>query len=422
MSRALIRVWIRPRNRRDGTLAYQVRWREVVDGAARMCSHDCPTMTEAKRLQREVQSRLGIVAEARRSTLTQDLIARPGRLDLIIPDWIEEKRLGLKPTSQYMTRTHYLVKRMIDHFKITETSDITPAFLRDVLRFYAGRQHTAAATIFAFKRLLRWAEDRYAIDRSAYGVKVLKPQNKEQILWTQEQVAAIEAELLRPMNPNLHGPVPRHSRQWRHKISETLRVLRYTAYYPVFRLEVLWAVRPKEASLILVENWDSARRRLTISAAAAKNGYARSFVVDQRTAVLLDAAAKGRRHDDVLLTTTYGLGWSQQSQNHLMRAVLKRLGIRGTLYCTRHFATTRLCEQAKGRLRLVQSITGHRSLSELAKYLHMLSGDQAKLADSDYARFLEGTGNGSATTAAEHEDRDDDEQGGDGPALPTVAQ
>ena len=53
-----------------------------------------------------------------------------------------------------------------------------------------------------------------------------------------------------------------------------------------------------------------------------------------------------------------------------------------TAYCSRHTACTRLIYMAKGDLPLVQSITGHRTLSELQRYLHATGDRQHMIAEA----------------------------------------
>jgi hypothetical protein len=52
------------------------------------------------------------------------------------------------------------------------------------------------------------------------------------------------------------------------------------------------------------------------------------------------------------------------------------------VYCCRHTACARLIVLAKGYLPLAQSITGHRTLSELQCYLHATSERRHVIADA----------------------------------------
>lgn len=62
--------------------------------------------------------------------------------------------------------------------------------------------------------------------------------------------------------------------------------------------------------------------------------------------------------------------------------VIRRAKLPGTAYCCRHTACTRLIVLAKGDLPLVQSITGHRTLSELQRYFHVTSERRHIIADA----------------------------------------
>lgn len=402
-------VWIRSLTRSTGVVVYQVRWRETKDGKSVMKSVICKDMQAAKALQHEIQARLGIVSVAARSNIVSDMMRKPGKIDLLIDQCLAEGKLKLKPTSLYSKRSRYLIMRMVRHFRLTITTEITESLFLEILQFYEGRLHTACATIFAFKRLARWCSKKgYAIDETLFDFHVEMPESKETLLWSPEQVVMIHNELLRPMPPHLLSRTMRQSRTWKFKISESVRVQRYTAFYPVFRLEILWAVRPKEVSMLAVEDWDRRLRRLTIPATAAKNGCQRKFNIDRETAEFLDKACVGKPRDALLLTTHVGMPWSQPAQHRLMQQILELLGIPGSLYCGRHFATTRICERLRGRLKIVQKITGHKTLTELAKYLHALDEDLQRFAAStDYSSLL--VPSGSSTDAPVMADVNDEE-------------
>lgn len=65
-----------------------------------------------------------------------------------------------------------------------------------------------------------------------------------------------------------------------------------------------------------------------------------------------------------------------------MTVLIQRAKLPGMAYCCRHTACTRLVYLAKGELPLVQSITGHRTLSELQRYLHATGERRHLIADA----------------------------------------
>lgn len=66
----------------------------------------------------------------------------------------------------------------------------------------------------------------------------------------------------------------------------------------------------------------------------------------------------------------------------MVTELIDRAKLPGTAYCCRHTACSRLIVLAKGDLPLVQAITGHRTLSELQRYLHATNERRHTIADA----------------------------------------
>ena len=159
---------------------------------------------------------------------------------------------------------------------------------------------------------------------------------------------------------------------------------------------VCYGPRPVEVTRLKVADWNSKTSTVHLPGAITKNGHHRSFVVDQQTARWLDAAAGTRPGWDLtvdavhtrrpggeaLFRNRFSAGWRHDSLKQAIAIQIKNAGLRGSPYSLRHTACTRLCRLAKGDLGVVQSITGHRTLSELQKYLHITADRQRLIADA----------------------------------------
>ena len=92
------------------------------------------------------------------------------------------------------------------------------------------------------------------------------------------------------------------------------------------------------------------------------------------------------KRTDVRLTPLAGCQAGEALANKaftdVITVLIQRAKLPGTAYCSRHTACTRLVYLAKGDLPLVQSITGHRTLSELQRYLHATGDRRHTIADA----------------------------------------
>ena len=96
----------------------------------------------------------------------------------------------------------------------------------------------------------------------------------------------------------------------------------------------------------------------------------------------MDAVHARRPANEPLFRNRLGPGWRHDSLKQAIAIQIKNAGLCGSPYSLRHTAHTQLCRLAKGDLAVVQSITGHRTLSELQKYLHITADRQRIIADA----------------------------------------
>ena len=258
----------------------------------------------------------------------------------------------------------------------------------------------ARKTVIAIKTFLRWVRrQRIAIDSEVLDYKAPKHTPAESVVWTEDEVALLFKECSRPNHAEVLASgigtgrgspetMARAvaSREW--KIRQTL--------LPLLHLMVCYRPRPVEISRLRVVDWNNRTSTLHLPGSITKNGYPRSFVLDAGMARWLDAAASTRDAWDPALDAVhtrwaggeslfrnrFGEGWRHDSVKQAIAIQIKNAGIRGSPYSLRHTACTRLCRLAKGDLAVVQSISGHRTLSELQKYLHITADRQRLIADA----------------------------------------
>ena len=267
---------------------------------------------------------------------------------------------------------------------------------------YAYGQHrsTARRTVIAIKTFLRWVRrQRVAIDPDVLDYKAPKHTAAESVAWTEEEVGLLLKELSRSNQAEI---IPsgigtgRGSKEIVDRKLATRGWMIRRGLLPMITLMVRYGPRPVEATRLTVAHWHSRTASLHLPGTITKNGHPRTFVVDADTARWLDAAASTRDPWDLALDAVhtrrpgteplfrnrFGKGWRHDSLKQAIAIQIKKAGIRGSPYSLRHTACTRLCRMAKGDLAVVQSITGHRTLSELQKYLHITADRQRLIADA----------------------------------------
>jgi hypothetical protein len=362
-------VSIRVRTIAEGSLAYDVRWRERIDSELVAKCKTFRSLDEANVFAKTAQHRLMIVPHVR--SLMEEEMKKPGELSVCIQMYTDHLLKKSKPGSLYSAGVKYDLTRNAKRMGWTKTNDIGERELHLLTDAYGRARASSAKAAQAWSGFLKWARRDYAVNGSYVRFRIKKVPATETYAWTEDERRMILQELSRPIPPEFQVRVPRHSPDFSMKIRAKLDFLNRQAFLPIFWLQVHWALRPYEASRLRVRDWDSRQRRIVIPRDVAKNWTQRSFIVDGRTASILDEVAKGRTADEFIFHSLRSV-WTAKQQSRFMRRILRRLKLRGSLYSARHHATTMLCRLLKGELRKVQMITGHKTLSELQKYLHDL--------------------------------------------------
>jgi integrase len=219
------------------------------------------------------------------------------------------------------------------------------------------------------------------------------------VAWTEEEVALLMKEVSRSNHAEI---IPsgigtgRGSKEIVARMVATREWKIRRCLLPLINLMVRYAPRPVEVTRLTVAHWHSRTASLHMPGTITKNGHPRTFVMDADTARWLDAAASTRDPWDLapdavhtrrpgtepLFRNRFSMGWRHDSLKQAIAIQIQKAGIRGSPYSLRHTACTRLCRMANGDLAVVQSITGHRTLSELQKYLHITADRQRLIADA----------------------------------------
>ena len=366
----------------NGHHAYIVRFREQVGGETVQRSRSFAKRSEAEVFQRQVAADLALFAAGKHLYSDE---RQAGRIDLAISEYrdhLDDRKR--KPDSPHPVFCWKILRKYATQYSLKTTEDVTPQMLKAISDHHRalGQSCSRAAMIRLVKSFCVWAQERYRIDPEVLKFKIPEHKAAETPHWNDQMTAQIIAELMRPLPESATLPATRGSPEWRDKIRERHAFQRRQCAIPLIRTQLLWAVRPKECSLLLVKDWNATERKLTIPAPVAKNGHARSFIIDQETARCIDIHIDGRKATDRLFVTSNGYRWGIHNQGKFMRALLKRLGLPGYLYSSRHTAATRICRDARGNLPVIMRITGHRTLSQLQKYLHSDEDAQRGIADT----------------------------------------
>ena len=369
---------------------WRVRWRE----RGSHLSKSFPSEAKAKQYAREV----GVVLSLH--SLVRDNTIEAGRLVDLLPRYLEVLKARNRPGSAYASNVKDLINRWMLHLNWETSLDIDQAALDEVVYHYGKHRSTARKSIIAIKTFLRWVKrQRTAIDPEVLDYQAPRHIPAESVAWTEDEVALLLKEVGRPnAAPNLPSGLGtgRGSPEISARMVATKEWKIRRSLIALVHLMVCYAPRPVEVTRLRVADWNSRTQTLHLPAAITKNGHPRSFVVDQEMAKWLDAAASTRDPWDLPLDAVHtrrpaneplfrnrlGPGWRHDSLKQAIAIQIKNAGLRGSPYSLRHTACTRLCRLAKGDLAVVQSITGHRTLSELQKYLHITADRQRIIADA----------------------------------------
>ena len=355
---------------RDRGVSFEVRWRENIDGERVCRSRSFSALKPAQDFAAEVAHRLAMVKHGR--SIMHDRLKKPGQLTTVIEEYCVHLRALSKPTSAYPGNSRYTLLRGATTCRWTLTTDVGREALATLATVYGQSVRLYAASVDYWKRFLRWAQDRYAIDDTCFAFRARTYAQQPGYAWTDMECARLLDALQRPAAPELCVRARRHGGAWRTKMVAMLDWRSRYVLFPITWLMCHWAPRPLEACLLNVRDYDPVSRTLTIPTAVAKNRCMRSFVVDMRTAVILKRQVEDRLPNAPLFYGTRGRRWDRVILFRQLKRVMGYAHIPGSMYSARHHACTMLCRLLRGDLPRIKAITGHKQVSELNRYLHAI--------------------------------------------------
>ena len=117
---------------------YQVRWRERINGTWKELSKSFMDIAEAKHFANKVKLRLGAIQAT--GSVMDDIIKPPGKLELLIPEFINDAKLnGL--SKDHMRNSYYYLWRFAKHFNWTNTADISKDNLKELKTHYGEQSY-----------------------------------------------------------------------------------------------------------------------------------------------------------------------------------------------------------------------------------------------------------------------------------------
>ena len=360
----------------DGTSHWQVRWREKGNQMAR---------TFQKRPEAEMFARKVGVIKSAHSVVAASLL-QPGKLADLIPQYVDLVRAKNKPGSAHAEQLDRVLRLSFRRMDVTWTSEIDTCAFDRLVTAHGDHRSTLKKAICLIKTFLRWVRrSRMLIDEWALDYQSVRHISEERISWNEDQVARLLAECDKPNaadNLPLAVGTGRGSPEIMARMVATRDHRARQAVRPVLWLMLRYGPRPMEAAKLTVANWDPSSKVLSFPGKITKNGHPRAYAVDDETAAMLTAAAGLRLGKDPLFLAYKGAAWTSHHLTDMVNDLIQRARLPGTAYCCRHTACSRLIFLAKGDLPLVQSITGHRTLSELQRYLHATSDRRGMIAEA----------------------------------------
>jgi hypothetical protein len=298
-----------------------------------------------------------------------------------------------KDESEYWYEVRGTLRRVLKKYSIVLSTDFRKSHFTE-MDAWLGKALTSLRNHKVHMRgFLKWINDKgYAVDLDVLATKISQPRTGTHHYWTDEERRLMFIEMVRPIAIEIvQGRKRRGTPEYKAKMGELAYYRNRKAIFAILWLMLHWAIRPKEASRLIIDNWDPRTRRLYIPASVAKNRVARDFVVDKETARLIAYAAGRRSRKEPLFLTQRGRKWNTQNLGKFIRQLIERLQMRGSLYSTRHTACTNLCYLLPRELNKVKKVTGHLHLSQLQRYLHDRSDDE-KVAGlvEDFGRSVYG--------------------------------
>lgn len=379
-------VSIRERLDRRGKLRFSVRFTDDVEGVPKRTEISFATRDEAEEKARLCKLMLGIVHEAK-STIANKML-KTGDLRPLISTFIAEKldrrvksRMRAEEIGEKEARegirddgAEWLLRPVPDIFGWEKTVDIPPKALKDIeSKLLARGTFVVRETQKLVRALVRRFRHDYVFHEDILEGKLCFHEGDEYYVWLDPEKDLIFQELTAPLRipPELASWSEAKRRVARKRAEAELAKRR--ALFLIIWPQMLWGLRPREATLLRVRDWNPATSELTIR--ITKTRKIRRFVVDIVTATMLTRLTRGRDMDDFIYYTARGKRWRGYNlMSRQFKEVLDRLGLQGSLYSCRHYAATTLAELLPRNWKSVMGITGHKSMEVLERYVQNKGG------------------------------------------------
>jgi integrase len=357
----------RRRITKDGSVRYDIRWREFIDGKMRELSHTASSPAEADAFQRRCLAKKGVVGNME-SMMDEDM-RKPGECLVLLEEMVAKAKARSIKRSFYPTTIRNILRAIFTHFEWRWTSDI-PSDALDLIREYYGREKLPSGYngCQMLKAFIRWCYEKYIVRESILLKPTVGYKKKSYYIWTDEEKDMIMQTITAQHAPCDRIATAKHCNEWRQRKAEASHAKTRQSLFAALWLQMYWAVRPMETCLVQVKHWCERTSMLTLPKTITKNGQERYMVVDRMTALIINNVIRGKSPQDHIFTTRFGQPWSTQNQAAIFRRMLTALGLKGSLYSCRHYAATTLMEQYKGEWRKVLRITGHQSMKQLEIY------------------------------------------------------
>lgn len=359
----------RQRITKHGLMRFDVRWRERIDSRIRQLSHSFSTNAEAEAFLRTCLAKKGAVREV--VSLMDEDLRKPGECTVLLQALVAQVKARSNPRSKHFIIIKNILSAVFRQFQWRLTTEIPDAAFEQIRAFYGSAKKPAAFNACQIlKYFVRWAyHEKYLVNDSILVQRNIGYIKRPYYIWTDEEKEIIIQALTAQHSPFDADPTLTFSSESRRQTSEQSRRMTRFNFFPAIWIQLHWALRPMEVSLVCVKDWCARTSTLTLPHTITKNGRERDMVVDRLTATILTNLTRGKAPHDFIFTTRFGIPWKTRNQAKVFRELLRILGLRGSLYSCRHYAATTLLEHYRGEWRKVMRITGHRSMKQLETYL-----------------------------------------------------
>jgi integrase len=379
------------RRSKKGKLDFIVRWMEDIEGKAERQSKSFSSEVDALKFIAACRVKLGIIHTVK--TMMADQLRPSADLRRAIEEYVEEVRKRCFERSTYADQLAFYLLSIVECFGWRRTHEIPVDACAQIETSFASRgSYTVRAMQRSLKAFVRNNERRYAFAERICDAALARHKVKNYYIWLDEEKNLILQALTAPLRyPDGLANLPARKRRAARR-SALCSFYKRRALFPVIWIQMLWALRPRETTLLRVEHWNPRTNELVLTKDITKTKQERSFVVDRVTAAMLNCLTKGRTHKELVFRTAYGMPWNgYNDMSRQFREILRSLSIRGSLYSCRHYAVTTLVELMPGKLRSVMMISGHARLETVARYLGLKGNRQlpaAGIYDNIYEEVL----------------------------------